>query len=133
MARLLKPKPPLVVEQVIGRHVIGDVEIDLVVVVQVGGDDAQPAPVRIDEARLGGHVDKPRAVVAKDVIGERRIITRHTDVMPGRVGLLAALGVAWDHRRGSGRRRDRDRRRRRGRRTPPRSASRDRRRARPGP
>ncbi len=49
--RLLEAETAQVAEQVIGGHVVGDVEVDAVVVVEVGRDDAQPATVRVDEAR----------------------------------------------------------------------------------
>ena len=59
-------------EQVVGRHVVGDVQVDPVVVIEIGRDDPQAAAVGVDETRPRGHVDEPAAVVAEDVIGERR-------------------------------------------------------------
>ena len=50
---LLEPESAQVAEQVIGSHVVGDEQVDPAVVVEVGGDDAQPAPVAIDDPRLG--------------------------------------------------------------------------------
>ena len=49
-ATLLEPEAAQVAEEVVGRHVVGDVEVDPAVVVEVGGDHAQPAAVRIDAA-----------------------------------------------------------------------------------
>ena len=81
-------------EQVIGRHVVGDVQIDLVVVVEVGGDDAQPATVGIDEARLRssrrqtarGHCGKHD----REAIGKSRGM--HS-CLPGDSGCSQSLGL----------------------------------------
>ena len=69
-ALLLESEAAPVAEQVIGRQVVGDEQVDPAVVVDVDGDDAQAAAVAIDDARLGGHVDETPAVVAEDVIGK---------------------------------------------------------------
>ena len=90
-AGLLEPKPPPVVEQVVGRHIIGDEQIDFVVVVQIGRDDPQPAAVGINEARLARHIDKPPIVIAEDMIRQRRKIARHAHVACRRVGVLTPL------------------------------------------
>ena len=39
------------------------------VVVEVGGDDAEPSAVAVDDPGLGGDVDEPAAVVAEQVVG----------------------------------------------------------------
>ena len=113
-------------------HVVGDEEVDLAIAVEVGGDHAQPAAVAVDDPRLGRDVRRT---------GRRRC-GRHGRAAPRNrrgsqcAGTIVssrdpcrAAGSPASHRR-SGRRRGPGRRRCRGRRTPPRSASRDRRRAR---
>ena len=52
LADLLEPEAAQVAEQVVGRHVVGDVQVDPVVVVEVGGDDPEPPPVGVDEPGL---------------------------------------------------------------------------------
>ena len=71
-ADLLEAEAALVAEQVVGRAVVGDEEVDAVVVVEVGGDDAQARgrPVSAKPADVGD-VDEPAAVVAEDVVGSR--------------------------------------------------------------
>ena len=49
---LLEVKAAPVAEQVIGRAVVGDVQVDPVVVVEVGGDDAQAPPFGLGAARV---------------------------------------------------------------------------------
>ena len=71
MADLLEPEAAQVAEQEVRRAVVGDEEVDPAVVVEVGGDDAQPPAVAVDDPGLGGDVDEPAAVVAEDVIGQR--------------------------------------------------------------
>ena len=71
-----KRKPPTVAEEIVGRRVVGHVEVDPAVAVEVGRDHAQSSPVAIDDARRGRHVDEPAAIVAKDVIGQRREVAR---------------------------------------------------------
>ena len=41
----------LITEEIIGRHVVGDEQVDLAVVVEVGRDDPQAPPFMIDETR----------------------------------------------------------------------------------
>ena len=52
MADLLEPEPAPVAEEVVGRHVVGDEEVDPAVVVEVGGDDAQAPAVAVDDPGL---------------------------------------------------------------------------------
>ena len=134
-AGLLELHAAQVVPEVVGRRVVGDEEVDQAVAVEVGGDDPQPAPVRVDDAGLGRHVDEPAAVVAEQMVGPGR-------ERPGRAVVVDVAGIdrlarlgriacreadARRPRPGNGRRRGRGRRRCRGRRRPPRSASRGRR------
>ena len=70
-ARLLEPESPLVAEQVVRRHVVGDVEIDAVIVVEVGRDHPQPAPVRVDEPGRRRDIHETTGIVAEDVVRQR--------------------------------------------------------------
>ena len=47
LADLLEPEAPPVAEQEVGRHVVGDVDVEPAVVVEVGDDDAQSAAVAV--------------------------------------------------------------------------------------
>ena len=126
---LLEVEAALVAEQVIGSAVVGDVEVDAVVVVEIGGDDAQAAPVGLGAAGRRRDVDEPAAVVAKDMVGGRLDLAG----VSSRSSPLSRSGRAEDApgpRSCSGRRTGRGRRRCRGRRTPPRWDSRA---GRPGP
>ncbi len=60
-----------VAEEIVGRRVVGHEQVGLAVVVEVGRDDSQAASVAVDDARLGGHVDEPAAVVAEDMVRQR--------------------------------------------------------------
>ena len=70
-ALLLETESAQVVEQVIGRPVVGDEQVHAVVVVDIHGNDAEAPPVAVDDARLGGHVGESSSVVAEDMIGQR--------------------------------------------------------------
>ena len=72
VADLLEPEAALVAEQVVGRAVIGHEEVDSAVLVEIGGDDAEPAPIGVDDPRLGGDVHESSAIVAEGVVGQRR-------------------------------------------------------------
>ncbi len=72
MADLLESQAAQVVEQEVGRHVVGDEEIDPPVIVEVGGDHAEPSAVAVDDPGRRGHVDEPAAVVAEQVVRHRR-------------------------------------------------------------
>ena len=72
MADLLEPEPAEVAEQEVGRLVVGDEEVEPAVVVEVGGDDPQAAAVGVDDPGLVRDVDEPAAVVAEEVVGQRR-------------------------------------------------------------
>ena len=66
---VLKRAVASVEEHEIGAHVVGDVEVDPAVVVQVGRDDPEPAAVGPAHARRLGHVGEGEvAVVAVEVM-----------------------------------------------------------------
>ena len=73
---LLETQAALVSEEEIGRLIVGDEEVEPPVAVEVGGDDAQAPAVRVDDPRLGRHVGEPAAVVAEQVVRQRRRILR---------------------------------------------------------
>ena len=66
-----EPKAAEVMEQVVRRRIVGDVQVSPAVVVQVGRDHPHAAAVLVHDPGLGRHVDEPAAVVAEDVVGER--------------------------------------------------------------
>ena len=78
-------KATQVAKQIVGGHVVGDIEVDAVVVIEVGGHDAQSAAAGVNEAGLLGHVDEPPAVIAEDVIGKRREVARAAVVIATRL------------------------------------------------
>ena len=89
--RLLEFHPSLVVPQKIRSRIIGDKEIDQAVVVNVRGDNAQPSPGLIDDAGLGSYVDESAAIIAEEVVRQRREKSRRA-VVKHLVG-LDALGL----------------------------------------
>ena len=94
VADLLESEPAQVAEQEIGRHVVGDEQVDAVVVVEVGGDDAQPPAVAVDDPGLRGHVDEPAAVVAEQVVRQRGESERQAGGVT--IGESRVDGRAWD-------------------------------------
>ncbi len=70
-ALFLETESALVVEQIIGRPVIGDEQVNAIVVVDIDGHDAEAPAVAVDDACRGGHVGESSAVVAEDMIGQR--------------------------------------------------------------
>ena len=68
MADFLELEVSQVAEQVIGRAVVGDEEVDAIIPVKVGGHDAQAAAVRIGETGRCRHIHESTAVVAKDMV-----------------------------------------------------------------
>ena len=136
LRRLLgEPEAAEVAEEEIRREVVGHEHVDLAVVVEVGGDDAQAAAVAVDDAGLRGHVDEPAAVVAEDVVrqrGEGGRVAVHIARL-GAIRILAEGRILGVPLAGSGRRRGRGRRRCRSRPRPPTWASRGRPRAPPAP
>ena len=85
-----EPKAAQVAEEVIRRQIVGHEHVDLAVVVEVGGDDAQAATVEIHDSGLRGHVDEPAAVVAKNVVRQRRECERTAIHIP-RLGAFRIL------------------------------------------
>ena len=85
-------------EQVIRRAVVGHVEIDAVVVIQVGGDDAQAPSVGLDAARGRGHIDEPAAVVPEDMVRRRLDLAGGTvEVVPLLVEAQRRIRRVPDH------------------------------------
>ncbi len=79
-------KTAQVAKEKVGGHVVGNVDVDAVVVVEVGGQNAQSAAAGVNEARLSGHVDeRSAAVIAEDVIGKRRKVARAAVVIASRL------------------------------------------------
>ena len=122
-ADLLEPEAAEVAEEIIGRAVVGDVEVDPTVVVEVGRDHAQPSPV--------GDRRSPRPRSRRRT-GRRRCGTRDrasardarvaVEVTSPALGLRQAAG-SWRPRRCNDTRKDPGRRRCRGPRMPRMSAS----------
>ena len=81
---VMKPAAALVEEDEVGTHIVGDVEIDPAVVVQVGGDHPQAAAIGAADARRFGHVGEcPVPVVAVEDVpggldGPRRAVDSHS-------------------------------------------------------
>ena len=69
---LLEPQAAQVAQEVIGRRVVGDEQVDPPVVVEVRRDDPEPPAVAVDDPRLGRHVHEAAAVVAEQVVGPGR-------------------------------------------------------------
>ena len=78
----------LVSEEEICRLIVGDEQVEPSVAIEVGGDDTQAPTVRVDNPRLGRHVGEPAAVVAEQVVRQRRRILR------GAVGVGTVLVAA---------------------------------------
>jgi len=72
--------------------VIRDEQVDPPIRIEVGRDHAQPPPVRIDDARLGRHVDEPSSVVAEQVVAEGLEFPRVAVLRIARAGGSAAKG-----------------------------------------
>ena len=80
-AIFLELKPALVAEQEVGRSVVGDVQVDPIVVVEVRRHHAQAPSIRIGESSGFGHVDETPAVIAKDVVDGPLVLGRITVVV----------------------------------------------------
>ena len=94
MTDLLEFQVPQVAEQIIGRHVVGHEEVDPPVVVEIGGDDAEAAPVVVDDSGRRGDVDEMAAVVAEQMIRPRGKAQRQAgDVAVRRPGVAAEGGM----------------------------------------
>ena len=76
LSLLGEPEASLVVEKEVGRPVVGHEDVDLAIVVEVGGHDAQATAFVVHDARLPGHVDELPGIVAKHVIGYSRELAR---------------------------------------------------------
>ncbi len=65
----LEPEPAKIAEQIIRGSIVGDVNVDLAIVVEVGRDDAETSAVGIGESGFFRDIDEVAAVVAEDVVG----------------------------------------------------------------
>ena len=84
---------PLVEEEKVGVHVVGDVEVDPAVAIEVGGDDPKSVAVGTADARLLGHVgESPVAVVAVEEMLDGSDVPRRTE--DGHPIAAAVMGVA---------------------------------------
>ena len=54
-----------VTEEVVGRHIVGDEQVDLAIIVEVGRHNPQAPPLVVNEAGLSRHVDKASAIISK--------------------------------------------------------------------
>ena len=100
-ARLLsllgEPEAALVAEEKVGCRVVGHEQVDLAVVIEVGRDNPQAASLAVDDARLLGHVEKPAAVVAKDMIRERRQQSRVAIPVVAAIRMAQSSGLTASH------------------------------------
>ena len=72
VAGFLEAQAAPIAEQEVGRPVVGDEQVDLAVLVEVGGDHAQAPAVAVDDPGFTRHVDEPAAIVAEEVIRAAR-------------------------------------------------------------
>ena len=57
-------------EQVIGLPIVGDEQVDSVVIIDIDGNDAEAPTIVVDEPRLGGHVGES-SLSSRNMIGQR--------------------------------------------------------------
>ena len=67
-ALLDEAKAATVVEERVGRGIVGHEQINLAVLVEVGRDDSQAPTLGVEDACLGSDINKPAAVVAEDMV-----------------------------------------------------------------
>src|SRR5262249_53065697 len=93
-SRLLETKATLVAEQEIGGPVVSHKEVDPLVIVEVGGNDAEPATVVVSRANtcMVRDIDKPAVVVAEDVVGHRGKLERAARHVPAGLARVDARG-----------------------------------------
>ena len=70
--RLPRIAGPEVAEDVVGRLVVGHEQVEPPVAVEVGRDHPQPLTMPVVDAGFFRDVDEPAAVVAEEVIRQRR-------------------------------------------------------------
>ena len=80
-------------EQVIGRGVVGDEEVDSAVAVAIERNDAQSPPFSFEETGLFGHIDELARIVAKNVVRKGLEEARVTIVVFVRAGTRAKRRV----------------------------------------
>ena len=67
---LLEPHSAHVAEQEIGGRIVGDKQIELAIVVEIGGDDPKPAAAAVDNTSLSRNIDESAPVIAEQMIGQ---------------------------------------------------------------
>ena len=92
-AHLFEAEPAHVSKEEIRRPIVGDVQVDPPVVVDVGGDDSQPPPVVVDDPCFPGRVDEATAVIAKQSVREGYDEARGAADVPRCAGAPTELGV----------------------------------------
>src|SRR5690606_10194802 len=59
-----------VLPEEVGRHIIGDIEVEVAVSIEIGGDHTQAPAYSAGDPRLLRNIDKMPAVVAEEAVGK---------------------------------------------------------------